>query len=164
MRLNLPLVYTSIRPGGAGDESISDDARKTHRGRNLAAAGHTKLERSILKEWESALPDAKAYANLVKVSVETAAGIVAEKNMGAELGGEGSHNDLVQLMQQASTMLRIKFNPTDPPPAVTQWVTARLNDANEVLQSDGGAAWDRVMVGLLRKKELSGSEVLALVG
>lgn len=164
MRLGLPLVYTSIRGGGAGDDAISADAQRTTRpGRKFVSAGHTTLERNILAQWEAALPEQEARANLEKVSVETAAGIVAEIKMGAGLDDEGNRNDLVQLMQQAATLL-VAFNPADPPPAVTQWLTARLNDADALLHADGGAAWDRATATLLRKKGLSGEEVRTLVG
>lgn len=164
VRLDLPLLYTSIVPGGAGDDSISDDTRKTGRGGKLSTAGHTKLERYRLAQWKAALPDSNAYANLEMVSVETAAGVVAENNKGAALDHGGSHNDLVQLMQQASILLGVKFSLTDPPRVVTQWLTAQLNDASELLQADGGVAWDRVTAALLRKKHLSGDEVRVLVG
>ena len=96
VRLGLPLVYTSIRGGGAGDDAISADAQRTARpGGKLVAAGHSVLERGALAQWEAVLPDPQARANLEKVSVYTAAGIVAEAKMGAALHDEGNRNDRV---------------------------------------------------------------------
>ena len=164
VRLGLPLVYTSIRAGGAGDDAISADAQRTARpGGKLLAAGHTVLERGALAQWEAVLPDPQARANLEKVSVYTAAGIVAETKMGAALNDEGNRNDLTDLLRQAATLLGSTFSLADPPPAVLQWVTARLNDADALLRADDGAAWDRMMATLVHKKDLSGDEVLGLV-
>lgn len=46
---------------------------------------------------------------------------------------------------------------------MTQWLMARLHDAEALLHADGGAAWDRVTAALLRKERLSGDEVRPLV-
>jgi len=164
VRLDLPLAYTSIRHGGAGDESIGPDAQRTAPpGSKLVSAGHTVLEHGPLAQWVAALPDPQARANLERTSVQTAAGIVAEAKMGATLDDESNRNDLVQLWQQAATLLGVNFNPADPPPAVREWCAAQIAEADRVLHVDGGAAWDRVMAALLRKKDLSGDEVRALV-
>ena len=66
-------------------------------------------------------------------------------------------------MRQAETLLGITFNHADPPPAVREWLAAQIKEADRVLHVDGGAAWDRVMAALLRKKDLTGDEVRALV-
>lgn len=164
MRLDLPLAYTTIRRGGVGDGAISADAQHTApRGQKLASAGHTVLEPSPLALWLDALPDPEACANLERVSVETAAGIVAEAKMGATLDDEANRNDIDQLMKQAVTLLRVKFEHAAPPPVVREWRDAQIAEAARVLHVDTGAAWDRVAAALLRKKHLSGDEVRALV-
>ena len=165
VRLDLALSYTSIQRGtAAGDGSIRAEAQRTAPpGKVLVSAGVTVLERDPLARSEAAFPNPQARAHLEKVPVYQAAGIVAEAKMGVGLHDEANRNDLDYLMRQAETLLGITFNHADSPPAVREWLAAQIKEADRVLHVDGGAAWDRVMAALLRKNDLIGDEVRALV-
>jgi hypothetical protein len=163
VRLGLPLAYTTIRPGT--DAIISPHAQRTMpSGVKLVSVGYTTLDPGTVERWQAALPDPEARANVQAVAVKTAAGMVTEAESGADVFDAADRGDFVELLQAAAVLLRTPFQENDPPPAVRAWCAARLTDAETLLHVDGGAAWERVTVALLREKHLSGDEVRALVG
>lgn len=126
----------------------------------LVSAGYTTLVDGVVERWLAQLPDGAARANLEALAVQQAAGIVAELDAGKGINDLAHRDDMFQMVQLGGAL---GYGKSSTDQAMKSWLKAAFRRAAAILAADGGIAWDRVTMALLRKRELSGDEVKGLV-
>lgn len=156
VRCGLPLLSTDIKRRTG--QRFHDPSRTAA---NVDSLGLTQLDKGFELAWDQAWK--KGGVDLTELlrcsAVYGAAGVIADLEMGLQLGHPGHADDLFGIDRYARKAGCLT------PQEVAAYRDSAMEAARELLMNcDTGAAWDRVRVALLRKEALSGKEVEQMVG
>jgi hypothetical protein len=165
VRLGLPVKFATIR------RAPMDAAMNSRMGREGNSEGRVEIDSTVF-------PSAKAGGPLTvaareaheRLAVQTAAGILVEYRRGGVGAMVGAGSADIAAMLETANILGIVSVPigatVDPAtlPDFQPWMNDCVNRAAAILESDDGAAWDRVRMALERKRFLSGTELRTLIG
>ena len=160
VRFGLPLASTDIKQRVVTTSNTDTPMPSLREGYVAFSSGFTTLVEGTARAWEEALPDPKAVESMRRFAIQTAAGIVAEMQRGAEINDLTHGDDIYQIVGFASVL---GIGDSNEVPAVREFLGEAVTYAEAVLRLDDGAAWDRVTSTLYRKKALTGDEVRSLV-